>query len=92
MTPVRAETADGVLGEKVRQLEERGDKWDAAIGELVRATAETRADVAHIRGSIDGAFRAKKISGALLGVLVSVGASALLGLLLFALNALKGGG
>lgn len=87
MTPVRSEAVvDGVLGEKVRQLEERGEKWDAAIAELVRTTSSTDSRLARIEGSIDGAFRSKKLSGALLGVVLSIGASAILGLLLAALR------
>lgn len=90
MTPVRSDAVivEGVLGEKVRQLEERAEKWDARLEEQGAAIARIDRGVARIEGSLDGAFRSKKLSGALLGVIVSVGASAILGLLLFAL---KGG-
>jgi 2,3-bisphosphoglycerate-independent phosphoglycerate mutase len=72
---------------KERVVEERKERkeTEGQIFDVVRSMDQR---LSRIEGSIDGAFKAKKVAGAVLGVVVSVGASAILGLLL---ALLKGG-
>lgn len=70
------------------------DDHKGSIGDLFRlaresadAVAETQAGIARIEGSLEGALRAKKVSGALLGVLLSVAGSAIVALLLALIRA-----
>jgi hypothetical protein len=89
---VRPAEEDGILGEKVRQLEARAEKWDYAIAELLANTAATSKSLARIEGTLEGALQAKAAANQSRNVVVSVAASAIVGLLLWALSHVKAGG
>jgi hypothetical protein len=78
----------GRIDERVRQLEGREEKQDEQIGTLASGQAGIREELAGMRGEIRGALAASKVSGAVIGSLVSLAGSGAIALLLFLL---KGG-
>jgi hypothetical protein len=77
-----AEAVDlGRIDERVAQLEAREEKQDAALAALAAGQAGIREELAGMRGEIRGALAASKLSGAIIGALVSACASGALFLL-----------
>lgn len=77
------------IAEQIRQLEDRADKHDAAIDKVVASSAGVQRELAEIRGQLAGALAATKMSGAIIGSLVSIGGAGAVGLTLYLLQ--KGG-
>lgn len=81
------ETMDcAVHAEKVRQLEARADKQDGKLEEVIAGQSELKTDLASLRGEIRGALSASKVSGAIIGGLVSMLGTGAIALLLFLLG------
>jgi hypothetical protein len=75
-----------VEAEKIRQLEARADKQDGQLEQVVAGQAAIRVDLAGLQGEIRGALAASKISGAVIGALVSTAGAGAVALLMFLLQ------
>jgi hypothetical protein len=76
----------GRIDERVRQLAVREEKQDDHLRELAGGQAGIREELAGMRGEIRGALAASKVSGAVIGSLVSLAGSGAIALLLFLLK------
>ncbi len=87
MSPALAEAVElGRIDERVAQLETREEKQDDQLRELEKLAGGIREELAGMRGEVRGALAASKVSGAVLGALISAAASLGGGLLLFLLG------
>lgn len=66
------------IAEQLEQLEGREDKQDAKLDTLAAGQAGIREEIAGMRGEVRGALLATKMSGAIVGGLVSFGGACFL--------------
>ncbi len=86
--PFREDTPE--WREKVRQLEKREDLQDEEIKDLRELATGVNGKLERMEGKLEGALIASKLSGAVIGSLVALTGSGLVGLLLYLLQH-KGG-
>ena len=67
------------IGERLEQLEDRASKQDQTVEKLRDLANSVDKRLEHIDGKIAGALAASKMGGAIIGSLVSLGGSALIG-------------
>lgn len=69
------------IAEQLGQLEDRADKHDASLEKLGVGQAGIREEIAGMRGEVRGALLATKMSGAIIGGLVSFVGSCFVGVI-----------
>jgi len=71
---------------RLTELKGRDDKQDRKLEDLEKSTSGIREELAGIRGEIRGALAASKVSGSIVGALVSSGLAGVAGIVVYLLN------